>query len=129
MKTALNRILNLLLWLSFSALAGTGFLLAFRLPPGSRGGAGLGALGLDRHAWGDWHTGISYGFLALILIHLAVHWRWLWQAAARKRSWPLALGVGAGVLVFLLLALQPVSPSGEHGRKHRKSLSAPSQAP
>lgn len=121
MKTTLNRLLDLMLWLTFCALAGTGFLLAFRLPPGARGGAGLSALGLNRHDWADWHTWISYGFLTLIVIHLTVHWRWFWQVAARKRSWPLVLGGGAGFLFFLLLALQPVSGSGEerNAKSHR----------
>ncbi len=37
MKNLLTRASNLLLWLAFCALAGTGLLMAFRLPPGSRG--------------------------------------------------------------------------------------------
>ncbi len=116
MKTTLNRVLNLLLWLNLCALGGTGLLLAFRLPPGSRGGAGLSALGLNRHEWGDWHTWIGYGFLALIVLHLALHWRWFWQVASRKRAWPLLLGLGAGLLLFVLLVMQPVSRSENGGR-------------
>lgn len=122
MKITLNRVLNLLLWLNFCALTGTGLLLAFRLPPGSRGGAGLRAIGLNRHQWGDWHSWIGYAFLALMVVHLALHWRWFWQVAARKRSWPLLLGLGAGLLLLLLLALQPVSGSG--GGRHAKSHSS-----
>ena len=125
MKTTVNRVLNLLLWFNLCALGGTGLLLAFRLPPGSRGGAGLSALGLNRHEWGDWHTWMGYGFLSLIVLHLALHWRWFWQVAARKRSWPLLLGLGAGLVLLLLLVLQPVSRPGEgdrgkaHPREHR----------
>ncbi|NBB80380.1 MAG: DUF4405 domain-containing protein [Verrucomicrobia bacterium] len=107
-RVMLPRILNLLLWLSFSAMSGTGLLLAFRLPPGSQGGRGLTALGLDRHEWGDYHTWISYVFIAAILLHLALHWRWLWQVAARKRSWPMWLGIGSGILLILLLIFQPI---------------------
>jgi len=55
-RTFLPRLLNALLWLVFCAMAGTGLLLAFRLPSGSRGGRGLSALGMARHEWGDWHT-------------------------------------------------------------------------
>lgn len=109
MKTALARTINLLLWLIFCALAGTGLLLVFRLPPGSRGGAGLAALGMTRHQWGDWHAWIAAAFLVLIAIHLALHWRWLWRVAAKARSWPLLAGLCGGVALFAWLALQPVS--------------------
>jgi hypothetical protein len=89
-------------------MSGTGLLLSFRLPPGSRGGRGLTALGWNRHEWGDLHSWISYAFILGILIHLALHWRWLWQIAAHKRSWPIWLGIGSGIVLMLLLIVQPV---------------------
>jgi hypothetical protein len=119
------RILNLLLWLSFCAMAGTGLLLAFRMPPGSRGGRGLEALGLERHEWGDLHTWISYVFIATIVIHLALHWRWLWQIAGRIRAWPIIAGIGLGLLLLLFLAFQPVHRRDRSEdtppRKHQQS--------
>lgn len=114
-RTLLPRILNALLWLVFCAMAGTGLLLAFRLPPGSRGGRGLSAWGMSRHEWGDWHTWLSYAFLALILVHLVLHWRWFWQVASRKKAWPLMLGFGTGLLLLAVLALQPVTTNGGTG--------------
>ena len=113
MNKVINRLLNLLLWMATCAMAGTGLLLAFRLPPGSRGGRGLSALGMDRHEWGEWHMWTGYAFLAMIVIHLAIHWRWFWQVAARRRSWPLLAGIGAGVALALWLALQPVAREPE----------------
>jgi len=124
-RTILPRVLNLLLWLSFCAMSGTGLLLAFRLLPGSQGGRGLTALGWDRHEWGDLHTWISYVFIAAILVHLALHWRWLWQIAARKRSWPMWLGIGSGLLLMLLLIFQPIQKDASDsdrprwGRQHQ----------
>jgi len=115
-RSAFPRILNALLWIVFCSMSGTGLLLAFRLPPGSRGGQGLSAMGLSRHEWGDIHTWLSYAFLALILTHLALHWRWFWQVAARRRAWPLLLGIGAGILLLLWLALQPVEKGGRHAK-------------
>jgi hypothetical protein len=117
-RSAVPRVLNGLLWLVFCGMAGTGLLLAFRLPPGSRGGAGLAAMGLGRHDWGDVHTWLSYAFLALITAHLALHWRWLWQVAAKKHAWPLVVGIGAGLVLMLWLAFQPVDKrAGQgHGR-------------
>ncbi len=110
-RTAASRVLNALLWLVFCAMSGTGLLLAFRMPGGGGGGR-LTALGLTRHEWGDWHTWLSYAFLALTAIHLALHWRWFWQVAAKRRSWPLLAGIGAGLALMLLLVLQPVSRGG-----------------
>lgn len=109
MKTLISRVLNLLLWLTFCAMAGTGLLLAFRMPPGSRGGAGLTALGMTRHEWGDWHTWIGYAFLVLLVAHLAMHWQWLWKIAAQRKTRPLLVGLGLGLALLIWLALQPVS--------------------
>lgn len=110
-RTTVSRVMNALLWLVFCAMSGTGLLLAFRMPPGS--GGRVSALGLTRHEWGDWHTWLSYAFLALIAVHLAMHWRWFWQVAARRRSWPLLAGIGAGLALMLMLVLQPVAHRGK----------------
>jgi hypothetical protein len=115
-RTLIPRICNGLLWLVFCAMSGTGLLLAFRLPPGSRGGRGLSALGWDRHEWGDLHTGLSYAFLTLIVIHLALHWRWFWQIAGRRRAWPIVLGIGSGLLLLAGIVLLPVSKEEAPGR-------------
>ena len=129
-RSTLPRILNALLWLVFCGMSGTGLLLAFRLPPGSRGGQGLSAAGLSRHEWGDIHTWLSYVFLALMLAHLVIHWRWFWQVAAKKRSWPLILGVGLGLVLLAVLALQPVDKREGRGEGNRHGQQAhPGQNP
>ena len=110
---AVNRVLNLLLWIDFCALTGIGLLLALRLPPGSRGGSGLSALGLTRHQWGDLHTWLGYALIVFVLAHLALHWRWLWQAASKKRSLWLLGGLGTGALLTFVLAFLPVAGSGQ----------------
>lgn len=112
-RTVLPRICNAALWLVLCGLAGTGLLLSFRLPPGSRGGRGLSALGWGRHDWGDLHTWLAYGFLALMVLHLVLHWRWFWQIAARKRSWPLLAGFGAGLALVLVIVCLPVRDDDE----------------
>lgn len=104
----LPKVANLFLWLLFCVMSGTGLLIAYRLPPGSRGGHGLSALGWTRHEWGDLHFWISFAFLALLLIHLALHWRWFWQIASKRRAWPLLAGMGAGLIVLLGLTFLPV---------------------
>lgn len=125
LRTLLPRVLNIALWFSFCGMAGTGLLIAFRLPPGSKGGKGLEALGMGRHEWGDLHTWIGYAFILFIILHLAVHWRWLWQIAARKRAWPLLAGIGTGLCLIILLVFQPVTKAPgklEGQQKHQQGL-------
>lgn len=105
MTNVVSRISNLLLWVSFCALAGTGFLLNVRLPHGSH----RSALGMTRHEWSDWHVWIALVFLALVILHLALHWRWLWKIAARRKAVPMVLGFAAGLGLMLWLVFQPVS--------------------
>lgn len=50
----------------------TGCLLAYRLPPGRRGGGGLTAWGWSRHDWGDLHLWNSYVFISLNIIAHAI---------------------------------------------------------
>lgn len=127
LKNLTGRILNLLLWLITCALAGTGLLMALRLPPGSRGGRGLSALGMTRHEWGDVHTWLSYVFLVLVFLHLAVHWRWLWQFASRRRALPVIAGIGVGLGLCLALLLLPVSRREGGGGRH--GAAAPARPP
>jgi hypothetical protein len=108
-KILFRQILDLLLYLSFCLLSGTGLLIALRLPPGFKGGHGLTVLGLSRHEWGDLHTWIAYLFIALLALHLAVNWSWLVKCAASGRLWRLALGLGAGMLVICAFFVLPVT--------------------
>lgn len=109
MKIKIRRILNLLLYLSFCALTGTGLLMAFRLVPGSRGGRGLEALGWDRHEWGDLHTWLSYAFAILLVVHLVLAWTWLKKIAARGQIWRLIAGFAVGLGIVLGIVLLPVT--------------------
>lgn len=107
-KLNLNRVTDLLLWLCACVMAGTGLLIAFRLPPGSRGGRGLTALGWSRHDWGDVHRWFSYGFLALTVAHIILHWKWLWTTACRKIKWPVVAGLLGGLAIIAILWFLPV---------------------
>jgi hypothetical protein len=108
LRKSIPKLGNLLLWMLFCVMSGTGLLLAYRLPPGSRGGRGLSALGWLRHDWGDLHFWISIAFLALLLVHLGLHWRWFWQIASKRRAWPLLAGIGAGLALMIGLFCLPV---------------------
>jgi hypothetical protein len=103
-KTTINLWLNVLAFINFCALAATGAIMRWVLPPGSggrfagggrgmgrgwRGGRGaLDAAGSDegpikvlwgwgRHDWGDLHFWLAVGLIAIILLHLVLHWSWI----------------------------------------------------
>jgi hypothetical protein len=97
---------------AFVVLASTGVLVRYVLPPGS--GRRSQVWGLDRHEWGTIHFWIAAAFLAVLAIHLVLHWRWITAVIAGKRSDASGarFGLGAvGLLAVVALAFAPlVSP-------------------
>ena len=108
LKVISRQILNLLLYLSFCTLTGTGLLLAFRLPPGYKGGHGLRALGWNRHDFADLHTWAALLFVTLITLHMAINWAWLVKCAASGRLWRLFLGLGIGIALIAVVFALPI---------------------
>lgn len=100
MKAAISRVLNLLLYLSFCVLTGTGLFLALR-PRGTK------VWGWGRHEWGNVHTWASYLFIALIALHLLLHWRWLVLSATQGHLWRLILGLSVGLAIIGALLILP----------------------
>ena len=91
-RTWWNFVVDLCSFVNLLLLAATSAIMKWVLPPGSggggrgygfRGGRGLGAgeakqwLGLGRHDWGYVHFVLALLFLALILVHLVLHWTWI----------------------------------------------------
>lgn len=74
-RTIINIIIDLVAALLFLGMIATGYLLRYPLPPGSNKSHSL--WGLTRHQWGDIHFWISLGLLAVLLVHLALHWNWI----------------------------------------------------
>jgi hypothetical protein len=109
-RSWLIRVCNLSLYLAFCAAAGSGLVMEYRLPRG-RSHRGLELLGLDRHEWGTLHFYLSFTTLALVVLHLALHWAWLKKVAAQARLWPLVVGLGLGLLLVLGPLLLPLGPS------------------
>jgi hypothetical protein len=101
-KNRAHFLVDLLAYLAFVGLAATGTLLAYRLPAGSGGAA---VLGLTRHEWGDVHFYLAAGLVALMVLHVALHWRWVTNTfgallAARTPRRP---GAGLGGTTVLLV--------------------------
>ena len=73
------------------------------------GGGRVTLLGMNRHDWGEWHAWVGYAMAALVVVHLALHWRWLVKIAAAQKPWRLAAGVAAGLAVAGFFLFAPVS--------------------
>jgi hypothetical protein len=106
-KLWLEKSANYLLYLFTCLLAGTGFILAYRLPHG-REAREWTVLGMGRHDWGDWHLWLGFGFIALILLHLYFVRNWLMRVAVKRRGWLLLLSLGVGFALALGGLLAPV---------------------
>jgi len=85
-----NFIVDIIGLLNLLALACTGFILKYVLPHGSGGGQGYGYRGgrgpaeevrtlwsMTRREWGDVHFYLAALFIALMLVHLVLHWSWI----------------------------------------------------
>ena len=79
----------------------TGYILRFSLPPGSN--KSLSLWGFTRHQWGTLHFWISLALLAIVLLHLALHWPWV-VVTVKRRLWATA-SAGSPVVSGLLSAV------------------------
>ena len=79
-KSKLNLVIDALLLLCIAAIAGIGLLMKYVLVPGYQRweiynrNVELFFWGLGRHDWGAIHFVIACVFLALLILHIALHW-------------------------------------------------------
>jgi len=80
-KAKLNLVIDALLSLCIAAIVGIGILIKYVLVPGYRRweiygrNVSLFLWGLDRHQWGTIHFIIGLVFLALLVLHVILHWQ------------------------------------------------------
>jgi len=83
-----NFIVDVVSFINLLALAFTGFIMKYILPPGTgghgrgfRAGRGPGEVkylwSMTRHEWGYIHFYLAVLFVALIVVHIILHWSWL----------------------------------------------------
>jgi len=73
-KGTVNFVLDAVSLVAMLAIAATGLLMKFVLPPGS---GSLSVWGLGRHAWGGIHFWLAAALIVLLVLHVALHWAWV----------------------------------------------------
>ena len=104
----LNFWVDVVTGIVFAAMVGSGILAKWILPPGSRGGAGYVWLGQGRHFWGDVHFWLGIALLALVILHIWLHWGWVvrtWARLIGRLGSPLTWAMIILLLVLILLPL------------------------
>lgn len=81
-RALLNLMIDSVAAALLTAMVGTGYILWFALPPGTNRTHTL--WGLLRHQWGAAHFWISVTLLAVLAVHVALHWRWLVTGLSKR---------------------------------------------
>jgi len=81
-RSALNIIIDTLAAAVMLGMIATGIIIRFTLPPGS--GRTLSVWGLTRHQWGDLHFWLALAAVAIVVLHLALHWTWVVSVVRRS---------------------------------------------
>lgn len=123
-KLRKNLIVDVLSYIGFVLLLGTGLILEYILSHGSGRIAGRGTghasgeklittlWGMTREQWGEIHFWIAVGMLAVLAIHLILHWKWITCVLSRREK-PAGTSGGraflglAGMFGILIFALLP----------------------
>ncbi len=107
--TNINFIIDAILFIIVMAMGGIGFLMKFILIPGTErwdvygSNVELKLWGWDRHQWGSLHLILGYVFLALLLLHIILHWnqiKCIFNNMVRRRAHRVII-----TLIFLILSL------------------------
>ena len=108
-KSRKNFVVDSLAFICFVFLVSTGVILHYILPPGS--GHSQIHLGNGPTRLGRYSFYFSVGFLAILILHLFLHWKWivsLIKGRKRKTSGRRALLGMVGALAVLAIALAPI---------------------
>ena len=88
-RNTTNFVVALLSFLNLLALAFTGCVMRYILPPGTgglgralHGGGGRGInikelWSMTRHEWGSIHFYLAVVFVVLMIVHIILHWTWI----------------------------------------------------
>lgn len=130
MKRAnLNFIINALMFISMSAILGIGLLIKYTLVSGQERWAKYGdnvemlMFGLDRHQWGKIHLIIGFVLIALLILHIILHWKCIVSVYHKliQRKYistiiAVLFAVICALFIFFPFLIKPNITSFEHGR-------------
>ena len=110
-KSKLNLIIDGLLLLCIAAIVGIGLLIKYVLVPGYLRWEIYGRnvemflWGLDRHQWGTIHLVIGIVFLALLILHVVLHWSMIIGIYRKLIPNRFARWITALILIFMTIFL------------------------
>ena len=107
-RSSLNKIVDSSGFLLFVVMASSGLVMEFLLPP--RSGQRLSVMGMTRHDWGDFHLIVAYLFLAVMALHLALHWRFVLEVVRGEKRTMSGWRFAFGAVSFLLIGLIAILP-------------------
>jgi len=134
-KSKVNLVIDALMFLCVTAMAGIGFLMKFVLLPGKETWAVYGRkvdlflFGMDRHQWGTIHLIIAFVFLGFLTLHIILHWkmilslycRLIRSKVARRIIATIIVIAGVFLVVFPLVVKPEVQEPERKGRHYRES--------
>jgi hypothetical protein len=93
-RHSLNFWIDIVSFVIFFGLVLTGLLIYYVLPPcGNCSGASTACefeatlWGMGRHSYGTIHFYLSLATIALMSLHVALHWSWVCQSCCRLLGW------------------------------------------
>ena len=114
-KSTVNFAIDVALSILMASVVGIGFLMKYVLIPGQDrravygGNVDLSVLGLGRHEWGYIHFVMGYALLALVIIHVILHWD-VMLAMYRRLIHPRGVRIALAMLLLLLCTALVVIP-------------------
>lgn len=125
-RSTLNVIVDTLAFVCMAVVVFTGVTMGFFLGKGAVPSGQKYLWGLHRHDWGDIHLVFALGLVALMALHVILHWSWIGGQSRRFLRGPallaiLILTVAAAALFLLGLAYRRAKP-GPYGPRelHRE---------
>jgi hypothetical protein len=110
-KKNLLRISNILLYLLFCALAGTGLLLEYKTPLDE--GESTQLFGVPGEDWGELHLWFGIAVVALVGFHIALNWRKTSKIVLGSRLWTSVTTIAVGVIMIVGLLFAPIQGGGK----------------
>ena len=84
-KNKIQIVANILMFVDFLIVAGSGFILKYVYPAGKKSGQAGVIFLLDRFGWLKVHDVTTILFLIFVLIHLILNWVWI-KSLFRKKE-------------------------------------------